>query len=94
MQPACPQRAPLYEGQALHARPAAHTVGSWVEHCQKPFLAGAGVVRDALGGPGGSEEHVRMRCALMRLSLPVELLAAQLLRLPLHALADGDGAAP
>lgn len=55
---------------------------------------GAGVVRDALGVSGGVEEHVRMRCALMRLSLPVELLAAQLLRLPLHALADEDSAGP
>ncbi len=33
-------------------------------------------------------EYVRLRCALMRLSLPVELLAAQLLRLPLQEVAQ------
>ena len=34
------------------------------------------------------DEYVRLRCALMRLSLPVELLAAQLLRLPLQEVAQ------
>ena len=46
--------------------------------------AAQALVADALGTGQGRGEHVRLRCALMRLSLPVELLAAQLLQLPLH----------
>ena len=42
------------------------------------------LVRDALGTGGeGSGQAMRLRCALMRLSLPVDLLAAQLLHIPL-----------
>lgn len=44
----------------------------------------AGLVRDVLGGRDDKEEeHLRLRCALMRLSLPIDLLATQLLQLPL-----------
>lgn len=39
-----------------------------------------GLVREIVGG-GEEEEHLRLRCALMRLSLPIDLLATQLLRL-------------
>jgi len=39
-----------------------------------------GLVREVLGG-GEEEEHLRLRCALMRLSLPIDLLATALLRL-------------
>ena len=46
--------------------------------------AAQAIVEDALGRGQDGGEHVRLRCALMRLSLPVELLAAQLLQLPLH----------
>ena len=45
----------------------------------------AGLVRDALGsGAHEGERRMRLRCALMRLSLPVQLLAAQLLQTPLQ----------
>ena len=50
--------------------------------------AAQAIVEDALGRGQGAGEHVRLRCALMRLSLPVELLAAQLLQLPLHEAAS------
>ena len=46
--------------------------------------AAQAIVDDALGRGQGAGAHVRLRCALMRLSLPVELLAAQLLQLPLQ----------
>ena len=42
---------------------------------------------DCAGRDDQGDEYVRLRCALMRLSLPVELLAAQLLRLPLQEVA-------
>lgn len=45
------------------------------------------LVKDVLGRGQGPDEYVRLRCALMRLSLPVELLSAQLLRLPLQDMA-------
>ena len=52
--------------------------------CPKPCVA-AVLVRDALGSGGREGERcMRLRCALMRLSLPVELLAAQLLQLHLQ----------
>jgi hypothetical protein len=42
------------------------------------------LVRDALASGGdGAEPGMRLRCALMRLSLPVDLLATQLLQLHL-----------
>ena len=46
--------------------------------------AAKGFVKDIIGRDQGFDEYVRLRCALMRLSLPVELLAAQLLQLPLQ----------
>ena len=42
------------------------------------------LVRDALAsGDDPAEQAMRLRCALMRLSLPVDLLATQLLQLHL-----------
>ena len=46
--------------------------------------AAKGFVSNLLARDQGPDEYLRLRCALMRLSLPVELLAAQLLRLPLQ----------
>ncbi len=45
------------------------------------MVASAGLVQDALGDGSCSDEPLRLRCALMRLSLPIELLATQLLQL-------------
>jgi hypothetical protein len=46
------------------------------------FHLHAGLAHDVLG-EGSQVEALRLRCALMRLSLPIDLLAAQLLQLPL-----------
>ena len=46
--------------------------------------AAKGFVSNLTARDQGPDEYLRLRCALMRLSLPVELLAAQLLRLPLQ----------
>lgn len=51
--------------------------------------AAKGIVSNLIGRDQGPDEYLRLRCALMRLSLPVELLAAQLLQLPLqHVVSD------
>ena len=42
----------------------------------------AGLVREVLGGRG-EEKQLRLRCALMRLCLPIDVLATKLLQLPL-----------
>lgn len=42
----------------------------------------AGLVQDALGERTRTDDPLRLQCALMRLSLPIDLLAAQLLQLP------------
>lgn len=46
--------------------------------------AAKGLVSNLLARDQGPDEYLRLRCALMRLSLPVELLAVQLLSLPLQ----------
>ena len=72
-----------------------HACCRWTRATWRPQLTTSGgqalpeaIVEDALGRGQGAGEHVRLRCALMRLSLPVELLAAQLLQLPLHEAAS------
>ena len=87
---------PLDEGHlkppAEDLQKASRTAGKGGSSFQRVFSSVAAsaaeatvdFVKDIFGRDQGLDEYVRLRCALMRLSLPVELLAAQLLQLPLQ----------